>query len=61
MNRCEPLVLTTALNTLALSLSGVLNDEELNLMAAALVQLGDTMATIAAQRAVAAAQDKAPV
>ena len=43
--------LTTPLNTLAAAVACRMEDEELALLAAALVQLGDTLATIAAQRA----------
>ena len=42
--------LTTALSTLASAIACRLEDEELTLLAASLVQLGDTLATIAAQR-----------
>ena len=48
--RCDPLAVTTALNTLAAAIAAQLNDADLNLAAAALTQLGDTLATIAAQR-----------
>ena len=47
---CDPLALTTAVNTLAVAIAGQLNDEALALTAAVFVQLGDTLATIAAQR-----------
>ena len=47
---CDPLALTTPVNTLAVSLAGRLNDEDLALAAAVLTQLGDTLATIAVQR-----------
>lgn len=50
MNGCDPLPLTTAVNTLAAMLAASLNDQELALMSAILVQLGDSMNTIAAQR-----------
>lgn len=43
--------LTTSLSTLATAIACRLEDEELALLAASLVQLGDTLATIAAQRA----------
>ena len=39
---CDPLALTTAVNTLA--------DEDLELTAALLVQLGETLETISVQR-----------
>lgn len=48
---CNPLALTTAVNSLAVAVAAGLNDEELDLVAAVLTQLGDTLATIAAQRA----------
>ncbi len=47
---CDPLALTTAVNTLAVSIADGLNDEDLALVAAILIQLGDTLETIAAQR-----------
>ena len=40
---CDPLALTTAVNTLAVSLAARLNDEDLELTAALLVQLGDCL------------------
>lgn len=49
---CDPLALTTAVNTLAVAIAGRLSDEELDLVAALLVQLGDTLATISTQRAI---------
>lgn len=49
---CDPLALTTTVNSLAVAIAGRLSDEELALTAAVFVQLGDTLATIAAQRAV---------
>jgi hypothetical protein len=51
MELCDPLALTTAVNTLAVAIAGQLEDEELDLLAAILTQLGDTLATVAAQRA----------
>lgn len=47
----DPMALTTSINTLAVAMASRLNDEDLGFAAAILVQLGDTMATIAAQRA----------
>ena len=47
----DALGLTTMLNTLAVSVACHLGEEELALLGASLVQLGDTMTTIAAQRA----------
>lgn len=63
MNCCDPLALTTAVNTLAVALSAGLNDDELNLAAAMVTQLGDTLATIAVQRSLCspAEQEEAPI
>ena len=47
---CDPLAFTTAVNTLAVSMARQLNDDDQALVGAVLVQLGDTLATIAAQR-----------
>lgn len=47
---CDPLALTTAVNTLAVSIASGLNDSDLALLGAILTQLGDTLETIAAQR-----------
>nr|WP_326185169.1 DUF6774 domain-containing protein [uncultured Oscillibacter sp.] len=47
---CDPLALTTAVNTLAVSIAARLNDSDLTLLGALLTQLGDTLETIAAQR-----------
>lgn len=49
---CDPLALTTSINTLAVAMASQLNDEDLGLTAAILVQLGDTLATISTQRAI---------
>ena len=46
---CDPLALTTAVNTLAVSIAAQLNDADLAL-AAVLTQLGDTLAPISVQR-----------
>ena len=46
----DPMALTTAVNTLAVMLAAGLNDEDLELAAVLLKQLGDTLGTIAAQR-----------
>ena len=48
---CDPLALTTMVNSLAVAIARQLSDEELDLTAAILVQLGDTLATISTQRA----------
>lgn len=47
---CDPLALTTAVNTLAVAIANQLNDADLTLLGALLTQLGDTLETIAAQR-----------
>ena len=47
---CDPLALTATVNSLAVAIAGKLSDEELDLTAAILVQLGDTLATISTQR-----------
>ena len=57
---CDPLALTTAINTLAVSLAQNLNDEDLDLTAAILTQLGDTLATISLQRARCKSSCKTP-
>ena len=46
----DPMALTTAVNTLAVMLAAGLNDEDLELAAVLLNQLGDTLGTIAAPR-----------
>ncbi len=51
---CDPLALTTAVNTLAVAIAGQLGDEDLELVAAVLTQLGDTLATISVQRSLCA-------
>ncbi len=48
MNACE---LTAAVTALANSLACNLSDEQLALLASVLVQLGDTLVTIAARKA----------
>ena len=49
MNSCE---LTASITAVANTVASKLSDDELALLAAVLVQLGDTLATIATQRAV---------
>ena len=51
---CDPLALTTAVNTLAVAIAGQLGDDDLELAAAVLTQLGDTLATISVQRSLCA-------
>ena len=53
-SNCDPLALTTAVNTLAVAIAAQLNESELALLAAVLTQLADTLETIAAQREVCA-------
>lgn len=47
---CDPLALTTAVNSLAVAIANQLDDDHLRLVGAILTQLGDTLETIAAQR-----------
>ena len=49
MNPCE---LTASITAVANAVACRLSDDELSLLSVILVQLGDTLATIAAQRAV---------
>ena len=49
MNPCE---LTTFATAVANSIACKLNNDELNLLAAILVQVGDTLVTIATQRTI---------
>ena len=49
MNSCE---LTTAVTAVANTLACKLSNEELTLLASVLVQLGDTLVTIATQRTI---------
>ena len=53
MNSCQ---LTASVTTIANALSSKLSIEETALLAAVLVQLGDTLATIAAQRTICEAK-----
>lgn len=55
---CDPLALTTAVNTLAVSMAARLDDQALALAAAVLTQLGDTLATIAVQRELCAPEGR---
>jgi len=49
---CDPLALTTAINSLAVAIAVQLNDNELNMLSAIFNQLGETLETIATQREV---------
>ena len=51
---CDPLALTTAINTLAVAIAAQLNTNELNMVSAVFNQLGETLVTIAAQREICA-------
>ena len=53
-----PCALTAGITALANALAGCLCDEELNLLALVLTQLGDTLGTIAAQRACCRLREK---
>lgn len=53
MNACE---LTATVTALANALACRLSDDELTLLSAVLVQLGDTLATIATQRGLCGSQ-----
>lgn len=47
---CDPLALTSLVNTLAAAFAENLDDNELALWSAILTQMGDVLATIAVQR-----------
>ena len=55
MNACE---LTASVTAAANAIASRLDDDELALLAAVLVQLGDTLATIATQRAICRSSDR---
>lgn len=55
-----PLELTAAVTALANALSCRLSPDELTLLAGILVQLGDTLATIAAQKALCEERTESP-
>lgn len=48
----DPRELTASVTALANIIAAQMSDEQLTLLAAILVQLGDTLATIAAQRSI---------
>ena len=54
----DPCTLTAGVTALANALARRLNDGQLNLLALVLTQLGDTLGTIAAQRACCCSYDK---
>ncbi len=53
----NPLALTTTITALANAIACRLNDDQLSYLGAILTQLGDTLATIAAQRSVCKRSD----
>ena len=55
---CDPLALTTAINTLAVAIAKNLKDEDLELTAAILTQLGDTLTTISIQRGICSRREE---
>lgn len=55
MNSCE---LTTAVTALANAIACGLTTEEISLISSLFMQLGDTLATIAAQRALCSAKGR---
>ncbi len=50
--RMDPCTITAAVTALANALASRFDDESLSLLSAMLVQLGDTLATIAARRSI---------
>lgn len=57
MNACE---LTASITALANALACNLTEDELNLLGAALTQLGDTLTTIATQRSICSRGRQSP-
>ncbi|MGM9663144.1 MAG: DUF6774 domain-containing protein [Oscillospiraceae bacterium] len=56
----DALTLTTALNTLAVAVANCIeSEEELSLLGSMLTQLGDTLETISAQRALQKSREEA--
>lgn len=55
---CDPLALTTTVNSLAVAIAAQMSSEELGLAGAILTQLGDTLETIAAQREICSRQSR---
>ena len=55
MNACE---LIASITATANAIACKLNNDELSLLSAVLVQLGDTLATIATQRAICSTDNK---
>jgi hypothetical protein len=58
MNCCDPLALTAAINSLAVMLSNCMSEEELEMTAVLLTQLGDTLTTISMQRSLCGKKDE---
>ncbi len=61
MNRedCDPLAFTTAVNTLAAAIARNLDEDELALLTAVLVQLTGSLTTIAVQRSLCKKKEQA--
>ncbi len=57
---CDPLALTTAVNTLAVAMAQQMTANELSLVSALLTQLGDTLGTIAVQREICEDEQQLP-
>lgn len=57
MNACE---LTASVTAIANALAARLTEDELNLLGAALTQLGDTLVTIATQRSICSRGRQSP-
>lgn len=57
MNACE---LTASVTAIANALACRLSEDELNLLGAALTQLGDTLVTIATQRSICCSGKQSP-
>ena len=56
---CDPMAFTTAVNTLAVAIARNLDEDELALLTAVLVQLTGSLTTIAVQRSICNKKDKA--
>ena len=56
---CDPMDFTTAVNTLAVAIARNLDEDELALLTAVLVQLTGSLTTIAVQRSICNKKDKA--
>ena len=56
---CDPMAFTTAVNTLAVAIARNLDEDELALLTAVLVQLTGSLTTSAVQRSICNKKDKA--